>query len=272
MIKNLLNFINSIPFNLTIKHYQTFGEASAYLENHKLDSSYSWDILRLKHAHFSVPVDREEWLKAAETKIKKDGQDGGLLERVRDITALLKREKINSIFSVGVGGAGLEYQIKKSMPDIKLVCSEYAPRNIKLLKKVFIESNEIIFFNVLKGDWNFIKQHYLKDAHSVLLMYRLDASFTDDEWGRIFSTLYNAGIESIIYIPSSFLTLLSLLNRKKREIRWLITRRPISFAGYLRTRKKSQQFWASLYEEKALSFGGLNGFFLKRKSGISDIF
>ena len=159
----------------------------------------------MDNPHFSIPDTKEKWLNAVELKVIKDGQDKGLISRARDICSLLSRNNINSVFSVGVGGAGLEYQIKKHLPQIKLVCSEYSPQNVSMLKKVFTECEDIILFDILKGDWNFVKNNYLANSNSVLIMYRLDAGFTNEEWKNIFESIYNADIENIIYIPTSFL-------------------------------------------------------------------
>jgi hypothetical protein len=262
MLIKFLKYINSIPFNFTIKHYQMFGDSR--LKNNSLNFMESWDTLRSSNPHFSIPETREEWLSASEAKVVKDGQDKGLVSRAKDISVLFANKKINSVFSAGVGGAGLEYQIKKNLPGIKMVCSEYSPQNVSMLKKVFTECDDVILFDILKGDWNFVKENYLKDANSVLIIYRLDAGFTNEEWRKIFESIHNAGIKNVLYIPTGLLTLLSIWNRKKREIKWAMTRKPVSFAGHLRSKKKFQSFWRGLYGEEGLNPGGLQGFFLER--------
>ena len=62
--------------------------------------------------------------------------------------------KIKSLFSVGVGGAGLEYQIKKIKPELELICSEYSQLNVDLLKKVFWECDSIMLFDITSKDWS----------------------------------------------------------------------------------------------------------------------
>lgn len=265
ILKKVLKYINSIPFKFTAKHYQVFGDSSSSLKNNSLNNVESWDALRKSHPHYSIADSREKWLEAVELKVVKDGQDGGLLQRAKDVSNLLNKEKISSVFSAGVGGAGLEYQIKKQNPEIQISCSEYSEVSVGVLKKVFIESGEIILFDILKGDWQGIKDKYIKDRQSVLLMYRLDAGFTDTEWEKIFEQIHKSGIENVIYIPTNLLTMLSLWNRKSRELKWLVKREPVSFAGYNRTRKTFQSYWSNLYTEKELKFGGLSSFFLKRK-------
>jgi hypothetical protein len=265
MFKFILDYINSIPFSLSIKHYQNFGSTHNLMKNNELNSKESWDVLRETHPQFSISENREEWIKACNAQIKKDGQDGGLILRAKDVCSLIVDKGYDKVFSVGVGGAGLEYQIKKNLPNINLICSEFSENNVKSLQKVFMECNEIIQFDILNGDWGSIGKKYFQNNNSVLIMYRLDAGFSDSEWKKIFEKIHNAEIKNIIYIPTGILTILSLYNRKKREVKWLINRDPVSFSGYIRNKKVFQDYWRSYYDEELLNFGGLKGFLLKTK-------
>lgn len=263
-MKNFLKYINSIPFRFTMKHYQVFGNSKNSLKDNALVSVESWDELRENHPHYTVSIDRIEWLKAVELKVTKDGQDNGLVRRANDIVSLLKKENIKSIFSTGVGGAGLEYQIKKLMPELSVFCSEYSEKNVDTLKKVFNESSGIITFDIIKGDWDRIKNNYLQHSETTLIMYRLDAGFTNEDWRKIFESISRSGVERIIYIPTTLLTAFSVFNRKKRELGWFIKNVPVSLAGHLRTKKEFESFWEGLYEKEDMIFGGLKGFYLKK--------
>jgi len=263
-MKNFLKYINSIPFRFTMKHYQVFGDSKSHLKDNALVSVESWDELREKHPHFSVSSNRQEWLRSVELKVTKDGQDNGLIKRAEDIVNLLKKENIKSVFSTGVGGAGLEYNIKKQMSEVNIYCSEYSQKNVDTLNKVFFEAGEIVTFDIIKGDWSMIKNTYLQNSSTSLLMYRLDAGFTDSEWRNIFESIYDSGVERIIYIPTTLLTAFSIFNRKKREFLWHKNKEQVSFAGYLRTKKEFESFWEGLYEKDDMVFGGLKGFYLKK--------
>lgn len=265
MIKPILKYINSIPFPLTIKHYQTFGYSTSFFKDKKLDSSQSWDALRTTHPQFSISSNRKEWLLASEAQVRKDGQDGGLSKRAEDVNKLLQRENIKTLFSVGVGGAGLEYQIKKINPNINLICSEYAPTNVELLKNVFTEADEIIEYDILGGNWKDVKRKYFNNDDYAVLMYRVDASFNDKEWRRIFVRLYASGVKRVIFIPSSFLTLLSIFNRKVREFKWKRSKTEVVFSGFLRTRSRFRSYWRDLYSDEQMEFGGIKGFLLTIK-------
>lgn len=263
-MKNFLKYINSIPFRFTMRHYQNFGGSALKLKDNSLNFVESWDNLRAEHPHFSIPKVRAEWLETAELKVVKDGQDKGLVERAKNIARVLKRENINTVFSVGVGGAGLEYHIKKNLPGVKVFCSEYSEQNVEALKGVFVECDGVVRFDILKGDWAQIKNTYLLDKSATLLVYRIDASFTDTEWRQIFENIYASGISNVVYIPTTLLSLLSVWNRKQRELLWFLKNNKISFAGHLRTKKTFQSFWAGLYGEEEYVFGGLKGFLLKK--------
>lgn len=259
MIKPILKYINSLPVPFTMKHYQVFGYSGSLFKDGELNSADSWDVLRETHPQFSVSKNRKEWIRASEAQIKKDGQDGGLLIRAQDINRLLEKEKITHIFSVGVGGAGLEYQLKKINPKLHMVCSEYAPKNVELLKEVFLEADEIIQFDILNGDWKEIKRKYLPN-NSICIMYRVDASFDDTQWRGIFEKMSEAKIETVLFIPSSFLTILSIFNRKWREFKWKTSKTQVVFSGYLRTKMRFQSFWKGLYEATPHEFGGIKSF------------
>lgn len=264
MVKSILKYINSLPVAFTMRHYQTFGYSGSLFKDGKLNSAESWDVLRETHPQFSVSQNRKEWLKASETEIKKDGQDGGLIKRAKDVNDLLVKENITHIFSVGVGGAGLEYQLKKLNPSLTIVCSEFAPHNVELLKNVFLEADEIVQFDILHGDWNEIREKYLP-KNSLCLMYRVDASFTDQEWRGIFEQMSEARIETILFIPSSFLTVMSIFNRKLREFKWSTHNTEVVFSGYLRTKKRFQSYWKGLYDGTVYEFGGIKSFLHKIK-------
>lgn len=254
-----------------MRHYQTFGDSTSGFVDNSLNNIESWRSLRDSHPRFSISDDRDEWVKASELEIIKDGQDTELINRASEIVQLLKAKDIKTLFSVGVGGAGLEYQIKKRMPNLRIICSEYEPKTVEKLKKVFIEADEIIEFDILKGDWGSVHKQYLEDSKSLVLMYRLDAGFDDMDWKKIFISMSDANISNIIYIPTTTLTLLSIWNRKSREFKWFLKRMPISFAGYLRTKMRFQSYWKTLFDEKEIVLGGLKSFCLSRKAKHFDI-
>ena len=251
----LLRYVNSIPFSLTIKHF--------YPLSRSLDSRESWDILRQSHPHFSISPEREEWLKAAEGEVKKDGQDGGFIQRAKDVVSVIDKLGAASVFSVGVGGAGLEYQIKKMRPNIKLVCSEYSRVAVERLTKVFKEADTVVLFDMKDGDW-YQTLDEVGNRRQLYLMYRIDIELNNSEFRRIFENMNEAGVQDILIIICGHLTLRGLFNRLFQRLKWKIENTPYAFAGYLRTSRTFPRFWKNLYTSKELEFGGLKGFLLRK--------
>jgi hypothetical protein len=243
-----------------VKHYYPFGETTKSLKDGELNSPESLDTLRVSHPHFSFISERESWVRQCELGINKDGQDGCLNERAVEIVDLLKANKLTSIHSVGVGGAALEYHIKRLYPELRMIISEFAPQNVEMLQKVFYECESIILFNVLAENWSM----WGRDERLCVMIYRVDPHLTDEQWRNVFMNLYESQVVNILFIPSSPLTLRSLYAEMKRYVLCKLIRKEISFAGYGRTRTVFRSFWASKYQEHELSFSGMNGFMLSR--------
>lgn len=263
-IITILKSINAMPFPFTMRHYQIFGSTSSKMKYGELNFSESWDVLREEHPFFSISQNREEWLAASELQVKKDGQDADLRQRAIDIAKLITANRFERIFSVGVGGAALEYQLKKLLPKVPIVASDYSQVTVNTLRKVFVECDDIVQFDLLHGDWGVVQKKYLGDR-GLCLMYRVDASFSDDEWKAVFKNMAAAGIANILVIPTGTLTMLSVYNRKLREVKWLLKRIPIIFSGYVRTKWRFYDQWKSLYRATELQLGGLRSFLLELK-------
>lgn len=258
---NALRALNRIPWPLTREHYFACA-ASDRGEIIAIDSAKDWDILRAKDPHFSVKEDRAEWLLACESIRKKDGQDGRLKQRAADIVHLFERYGITSVYSLGVGGAGLEYQIKKLAPEVNLVVSEFAPDNVRRLKNVFVEADGVECFDILHDSFGRMGG----ERHgSLCLIYRMDPSLTNEEWRNTFNRMKKEGVRRVLFIPSSLLTLRSLAQRTLQQFKWRIKQRPVVFAGYLRSKKAFQRFWRDMYQAEEIELGGLTGFLLTLK-------
>ncbi len=261
--KKVLHHINSLPFPLTVKHFFSFERTVGILKNDELTSWESWDALREHDPHFSISENRNEWLEASETKIKKDGQDGGLSRRAADVVSVIHRLGISSVFSAGVGGAGLEYQIKKMKPDLKLVCSEYSPVAVERLRKVFLEADGITLFDMKSKDWSLAIKGTDPRAQ-LCLLYRIDIDLTNSDLKNMFQNMHESGIHNILIILCGRLTARGLVNRLRQRLIWRISGIPYAFAGYLRTEKTFLQFWQPFYTSTELECGGLKSFLLRR--------
>lgn len=252
-----------MPFKLTVRHLESFGTDTDLLKGGELDSPESWDILRRSNPHFSVSAQREEWLRACEVKVKKDGQDGGLHARAQAIVELIRQKGIDVVFSVGVGGAGLEYQIKKMCPEIRIICSEYAPENVDLLNTVFLEADAVVPFDMKGENWTMALPQ--SPGEKILtLMYRVDPHATDQEWRKIFERMRAAGVTNILYIPCGFLTLKSLFLRRWRVFKERLRGKKFVFSGYLRSRRTFESYWDGLYRAEVGEYAGYTGFYLQK--------
>lgn len=250
----MFNFINSIPFPFTLKHFYVSD-----VDVKSIDSPNDWDILRTQDEHFSISENRNEWLRAVEGKlsrangdIKKDGHSGSFIPFSKDVIEFIRSKGFKRVFSVGVGIGGLEYQIKKNMPEIEMVCSEYAPKSVEMLKKVFTEADKIIEFDI-KDEWGVI------DKDTLVIMYRIDPHLTDKEWIRLFKTI---PAENVLFIPNAFLTI-------KLAIKELWNRNKGVFSGYVRTKKGYIFLWKKSFNFVEIPFSGNSGFYLKKIYGNS---
>lgn len=254
-VAQMFKYLNSMPFPITVRHY--------FPLERNLDSKEAWDALRESHPHFSIPENREVWLEAAEGRVKKDGQDGGMVDRAKDVVRVLDHMNIKSVFSAGVGGAGLEYQIKKMRPNIRLVCSEYSRVTVGRLQKVFKEADKIVLFDMKNNNWSSTRETN-DPSRELYLMYRIDIEINNDEFRQIFEKMFEAGIQNVLIIICGRLTLRGLLNRLCQRLVWKMSGTRYAFAGYLRSEESFPRFWKNLYTSKELEFSGLKGFLLTK--------
>ncbi len=262
-MKNFLKYFNSIPFPFTMYHYFPF-ESKGKLKGEQLASAESWDVLRSEDEHFSISINREEWLRASLGQVRKDGQDGGFIERAKEIADFLERNNIKELYSVGVGGAGLEYQIKKHLPNLFLSCTEYSTVSVDRLKKVFTEANAIEFFDIKNGEWKKLLGSESSKSKMVL-MYRIDIDFSNESMREIFESMYGSGVENVLIILCGVVTFRGAINRIKNRMIWKLKRIKYAFVGYLRSKNTYPTFWMDYYNYEERNFCGLTGFILKIK-------
>lgn len=253
--KSLMFRINRTVPPVTLRHYYP---VAGRLPD-RIDSPEAWDRLRDAEPHLSIADERGEWLKATALEVVKDGQDARLIERAQDVVRFLEHAGVRELFSVAVGGAGLEYHIKRLYPAVRLTCSEYAPENVRKLKRVFPEADAIVQQDARNSDWSSLSDR----ADACVLVYRLDPHLTDPEWRSFFVRLSAQRVRTVLYIPSRMLTWLSIVERVRTLLRWRREGAGAVFAGYTRSRPRFQSFWKSLYTPEIAEFGGLEGFILR---------
>lgn len=242
---------------LTIPHYFDFKQ-KALLIGDSLDTAAGWDRLRGSgedHMNFTIPETPQRW---RQNSIR----DQDIPRQAQDIVNLTKIHGFDRINSYGVGTAFLEYHVKQQRKDVYLQCSDYTPEAIERLKHVFREADEIIQFDMLYDQW-------VDDGHMCLyLFYRVDTAFTNEEWRRIFKKLSVAGIEHVLFVPCEFLCFKRFVTQKIKWVMRTFQKRPLTMAGYLRTKDAFRSIFDSYYVAKEIvSVGSLTGFLLKLRAG-----
>ena len=124
-----------------------------------------------------------------------------------------------------------------------------------------VTPEEVRQFDLLKDAWSIVSQR--RDAATTaVLMYRLDAGFTDGQWREVFERLAKEDVRFVLFSPTGFLTAKGLALRFLARIRGMLSGTKFSFAGYLRTRDTFRSFWDGLYSDEEGEFAGTPGFWL----------
>lgn len=254
-MKSILRYINSLPIRLTIRHYFPLAARLPELAGINLDSPQAWDLVRKSHPHFATPDAREAWI--ASLSEKRDGQDGAVSQRATDLAHLLRDRHFTSLHSIGVGSAALEYFTLQEMPELHLIVSEYNDESVARLTRVFPEGNPKKF-DVLQSSW----QKDSGDQNHLVLIYRLDPHLTDAQWRTVFAQLRDSQVHNVLFVPHVFLSLRYLYNERKASWKQWRPGKRASFAGYIRTRRVFEGYWAGLYEALPVTLGGKEGFLL----------
>lgn len=243
---------------LTVKHHYFFGKKAQDVGNNLLQPT-SWDKIRLdgdESTPFSIPQDRNNWLKKAKGHAL-------MAQRGKAISDFLKRNKeYKKIYSFGIGQGFMECNLKLNYPEIFLVCSDFAPKAVERLEKVFLEANRVEIFNMLEDNW----KNYGPDA--LYVFHRLDADFSDRQWGDIFKKMSQSGIENILFVPCDISSIKFLIRETIGYFHQLTMGRKMSFAGYLRTKDQFHYLLGKYYDIIGeFPVHDLTGFLLKIKRG-----
>lgn len=221
---------------LALPHLYQFGDSPGA----SLRSAAAWD--RLRHSHnegFVIPTERDEWVRAAQ-------QRTDLAERARRVAALVDKLEGRSLASYGVGVAHLEFHIATVAPDIRLLCSDFAPRSVAKLSEIFPEA-EIHHHDLRAGPLP-------ADVH---LMHRIDTEFTTRQWRLIFRTFDGP----IIFIPAGLLNATEL----RTAIASLRSARRATWSGYSRTLPAMLHLWKGSGYQESLAVDGLEKLYLLQR-------
>ena len=215
------------------KHYYHFENGFEILN----DSN--WDMLRTDETEtpFSIEKTQEKY----EENCNKEIIYKRHAEILNDIieTNLITDKRL---FSMGCGKAVLEYHLKKIKPDSYLICSDYTKYAIERLKRVFLECNELLTFDMLNKD------DYLKIMpEDIVIMYRVSTEFSVENWKLVFDNLFNRNIKNIVFIPTGILTLKELVQEKINYLCRAVKLKKNTFCGWLYDEKAFSSFWENKY-------------------------
>ncbi len=188
--------------------------------------------------------------------------DERLRSRAKKIAQLLSKN-FCCIHSFGAGDARLEFLLKRENPSLQIKCSDFAPRGLERLKKVFVEVNEIVNFDMINGDWNEI------DPESLCLFYRVDTELNDEQWRTVLGKMRYSGIRSILFIPGQMVTLRRILHQQIKYVIFRLMGKKMIFSGYMRTKNKFISLLTEFYGiDRIIDVEDLQGFLLSPKEGI----
>jgi hypothetical protein len=229
---------------LTIRRHAFFSPATAERLDRGLEGAAAWDTLRTSETEpsFGIPATREAW----------ESQCGQafLVERGAAIAAMAYRLGVKAIVSFGVGGACVEYQIHQANPQLALHLSDFAPKTVRRLRKLFLEAGSVSVVDLRRDDLPRVQG-------ALALLHRIDTEFDDEELRQVFARLSAAGHGLILVVPTGFLTVRELVVEGGRRVAARARLRRATTAGHVRTRAVYDTFWRGLYEVR--SEGHLDG-------------
>jgi glycosyltransferase involved in cell wall biosynthesis len=174
---------------------------------------------------------------------------------------LIESEGIQTVYSIGSGGGVFEYFLKKKVPHVKIIASEWKKAGAERLRHVFLECDEVIVFDALNPeDWKKIGA----DKNSIVFIYRNEHEFTDEEWHRMIRMMHEAGIMRIFLGIMYLLTIWAYVQAKARNVKKRLRGERLVFVGYLRNYAGFKRFWKGMYTDSEVPFPNCRGFYLKR--------
>ena len=206
------------------KHYYVFKEETQNRMNNNSLNQTNWEVLRCseKDPAFCLEKSQEDYEKNCKklTTYEKSAQE---------ILKILDRNKLNrkKIISLGAGKGILEWHLKKQSPTLIVECTDYTEMAIKQLKQVFKTVDNVYSFDMINGDYIDL------DTSALFLMYRVSTEFDIDSWYQIFSKMYDAEIEYVMYVPTELASIKLMLKEVASHIVNLFLGRKDTFCGWL---------------------------------------
>ena len=224
---------------IRVRHRYDFGAARERVGANLL-AAEAWDAARSVPGPFALAETRAEWERAA--------AQPNLDARARDVSAIARELGARSLCSHGVGTAALELNLHRVDPELELICTDYAPRAVERLRRLFPEAQVVL--RDLTAPEPPVADHHL--------MHRLDAELDDDQWSAVFEQLR----APIVFVPN---VVLGLAGAARELARGLVRRGSLTEAGWFRNEAALRALWAGSHRDRALTVGGAPGFLLERR-------
>jgi len=222
---------------IRVRHRYDFGPARERVGANLL-AAEAWDTARSLPGPFGLPETRVEWERVA--------AQPALEARARDVSAIARDLGARTLCSHGVGTAALELNLHRVSPELELVCTDYAPRAVERLRRLFPEAHVVLRDLTAPGP-------PLADLH---LMHRLDAELDDGQWCAVFEQLQ----APIVFVPN---VVLDLAGAAREVARGLVRRGSLTEAGWFRNEAALRSLWAGTHRDRELTVGDAPAFLLE---------
>ena len=222
---------------IRVRHVYDFGPDREAVGNTLLASS-AWDAARAIPGPFELPQTRAEWERNAER--------GDLPERARDVAAVAREVGATQLCSHGVGTASLELNVHRLAPEMKIICTDYAPMTVERLRLIFPEA-DVMLRDLTDPD------PPRADLH---LMHRVDAELDDDEWRSVLAAIE----QPILFVPN---VVLDLAGAAREIVRRVVRRGAATDAGWFRNEAALRALWRESHRDRSLTVSDARAFLLE---------
>jgi len=216
------------------KHYFVFNNFEPISQLNK----EAWDSLRVGTENPAFQF--EATLKEYESNCARRTDCREMAEAIRDAVLSIGAE-VSAVVSLGAGKGIVEWHLKKLLPSLPLICTDYAESGVASLRRLFRTCDKVMAFDMLRGDYSV----FGKDA--VLLMNRVSTEFTPSEWRQIFKSCKSAGIKYILFIPTELASIRLKVMGTLRHFARKALRRRDTFCGWLYSQREFDRLMSSEY-------------------------
>jgi hypothetical protein len=226
---------------LTVRHYFDFGPDRQVVGS-DLGRPEAWDALRTRTSGaFALDETREEWELTAH-------EHPELQARARRINEVLERQSVRRLASYGVGGATLEWWLKRLAPDRDLVVTDYAAATVERLAGIFTEAE------CLRHDL-FADAPLEADLH---MFHRVDTEFTNRQWRKVFQRFARL---PVLFVAAGVVDVRGALAEVRKRLRPGSSR-----AGWVRSPGSIEALWRRTHHGSPVDLGDLPAWELTPKS------